>query len=135
MAIKFEYQRVAMRSIEACESLLKDQIHEKAAFMAYHAFESTGCALSNHMGFPVGQRVSHAKKVKHFTNAAKRLRNERAVAALAVTLSSLRNDFLYPIENQSTGYVQLPENVISLAQSKELKKRVKGLLNWVDRQL
>jgi len=135
MPVKTEYQRVAARAIEASEALLEEELQEKAAFMAYHAFESTGCALSNHMGLPVGANVSHTKKIKHFTNAAKRLRNERAVAALAVTLSSLRNDFLYPIENSSTGEVQLPEKVISLAQSKNLKKRVKGLFNWVAKQL
>jgi hypothetical protein len=135
MPVKIEYQRVAERSIAASEALITEEIQEKAAFMAYHAFESTGCALSDHLGFPVGPRVSHAKKNRHFINAAKRLRNERAVAALAVTLSSIRNDLLYPVENPSTGEVQLPEKTISLSQSKELKKRVKGIVKWVLRQL
>ena len=81
------------------------------------------------------RRVSHAKKVKHFTNAAKRLRNERAIAALAVTLSSLRNELLYPIENLTTGEIQLPEDQISLSQAKALKKRVYGVVKWVEKQL
>ena len=135
MPVKTQYQRIAERAIEASEVLLGEELQEKAAFMAYHAFESTGCALSDHMGLPVGANVSHFKKIKHFTNAAKKLRNGKAVAALAVTLSSLRNDLLYPIENRSTGQVQIPEKAISLAQSKELKKRVKGLFNWVSKQL
>lgn len=135
MTTKFEYQHIARRSLDACESCLKDNIQEKAAFMAYHAFESSGSALSEHLNFPVGPNVSHPKKINHFKNAAKRLRNEKPVATLAITISSLRNDFLYPIENPSNGKVQIPENVISLSQAKTLKKRVTGIVKWVDKQL
>ncbi|MCY7333246.1 MAG: hypothetical protein LH649_11445 [Pseudanabaena sp. CAN_BIN31] len=44
MQLKYGYQRVAKRSLLACEEIIKDGliklvIHEKAAFLAYHAFE------------------------------------------------------------------------------------------------
>jgi hypothetical protein len=131
MALKNDYHRVAVRSLEACDGTLAANVQEKAAFLAYHAFESAGCALAGHMGLPVGSRVAHAKKIKHFTDAAKTLKNEHAVAALAITLSSLRNSFLYPIENKTTGAFELPESKISVAQAKELRKRVGGIVRWV----
>gem|GEM_PF-5547516 len=79
--------------------------------------------------------MSHANKMKHFKDAAIPLRNGKAVAALAVTLTSLRNTFLYPIAVKSTGKYILPENSISIAQAKELKKRVVGIKNWVGRMI
>jgi len=131
MALKNDYHRVAVRSLEACDGTLTANIQEKAAFLAYHAFESAGCALAGHMGLPVGPRIAHAKKIKHFTDAARALGKERAVAALAITLSSLRNSFLYPIENNTTGTYELPESKISAAQAKDLRKRVGGIVKWV----
>lgn len=131
MALKNNFHRVALRSLDACEGVLNVQIQEKAAFLAYHAFESAGCALASHMGLPVSKRVSHPKKIQHFISAAKQLHNERAVAALAITLSSLRNSFLYPIQNQATGSVEMPETKISLTEAKALKRRVAGIVKWV----
>jgi len=131
MALKNDYHRVAVRSLDACDGTLAANVQEKAAFLAYHAFESAGCALADHIGLPVGPRIAHAKKIKHFTDAAKVLGKEHAVAALAITLSSLRNSFLYPIENKTTGTYELPESKISAAQAKELRKRVGGIVKWV----
>lgn len=135
MALKNDYQRVAERSLDACDSTLVAQVQEKAAFLAYHAFESAGCALAGHMGLPVGPTIKHPKKIKHFTEAARRLGKEKAVAALAVTLSSLRNDFLYPIENKTAGTWELPETKITQAQATELRKRVAGIVKWVGKSL
>ena len=131
MALKNDYHRVATRSLDACDGTLTTGVQEKAAFLAYHAFESAGCALAGHMGLPVGPRIAHAKKIKHFTDAAKALGKEHSVAALAITMSSLRNSFLYPIENKTTLTYDLPESKISIAQAKELRKRVGGVVKWV----
>jgi hypothetical protein len=135
MALKNDYQRVAARSLDACDATLNAGIQEKAAFLAYHAFESTGCALAKHMGLPVGARIAHAKKIKNFTDAARTLGNEKAVAALSVTLTGLRNSFLYPVENFTTGGHDLPESKITQAQAKELRKRVGGIVKWVGKAL
>lgn len=135
MALKNDYQRVAERSLAACDGTLRAGVQEKAAFLAYHAFESTGCALASHVGLPVGAKIAHAKKVKNFTDAARALGNEKAVAALAVTLSSLRNSFLYPIENRATGVHELPESKITLADAAQLRKRVGGIVGWVGRSI
>lgn len=135
MALKNDYQRVAERSLAACDSTLAANIQEKAAFLAYHAFESTGCALASHMGLPVGRRIAHAKKAKHFTDAAKSLGNQWAVAKLAVTLTGLRKSFLYPVENPATGGHDLPEAKITHSHAKELRNRVGGIVTWVGKSL
>ncbi len=135
MALKNDYQRVAERSLSACDGTLGANIQEKAAFLAYHAFESTGCALASHMCLPVGAHIAHAKKIKHFTDAARAFGNEKAVAALAVTLTGLRNSFLYPVENPATGVHDLPETKITVAQARELRKRVGGVVSWVSKAL
>jgi hypothetical protein len=135
MALKNDYQRVAERALLACDASLAAGIQEKAGFLAYHAFESTGCALAAHVGLPVGPGVWHPTKIRHFQSAAKILKNEKPVAALAVTLSNLRNSMLYPMLNKATGSVQLPERVITSAQAKELRKRVAGIVKWVDRSI
>lgn len=131
MALEHDYQRIASRSLSACDAAIAGGIHEKAAFLAYHAFESTGCALSAHVGLKVGPQVHHSQKVANFKSAAQFLHNELPVASLAVTLNGLRNGFLYPRENRATGSFDLPENVISPADTVKLKKRVAGIVKWV----
>jgi hypothetical protein len=132
MALKNDYQRIAERALLACDASLAAGIHEKAGFLAYHAFESAGCALAAHVGLPVGGGVKHTTKIRHFQSAARTLRNEKPVAALAVTLSNLRNSMLYPVPNRTTGSAQIPERVITPAEAKELRKRVGGIVKWVD---
>jgi len=135
MTQKEAYQRVAERAIDASEALIADGIQEKAAFMAYHAFESTGCALSKHFKLPVGPNVSHVKKIRHFTTAAKRLNAQKPVVALAISLNGMRNSLLYPAENPNTGAIRTPEKVITISQANKLKKRVNGIVKWVRKQL
>jgi hypothetical protein len=136
MPLKSDYQRIASRSLISSEATLASGIQEKAAFLSYHAFESTGCALSLSCGFQkVGVGVSHVKKINIFKTAARRCRNERAVASLAVVLSSLRNHLLYPIEDPATGAIQRPEDIITLTQARKVKQRVGGIVAWVDTQI
>lgn len=134
MALKDDYQRVANRSLEACDGVLSVNVQEKAAFLAYHAFESTGCALASHFNLPVGPRVRHDRKVQHFTNAARRIGLEHEVAGLSITLHNLRNLCLYPLEN-AQGAVELPETKITMAAATKLKKRVAGIVKRVGKVL
>jgi hypothetical protein len=135
MALKDDYQRIAHRSIDACDATLGVGIQEKAAFLAYHAFESTGCALSLSCGLRVGARISHVRKINIFRVAARRCHKERQIASLAVVISGLRNFCLYPIEDPTSGAIQCPEHSITLTQARKLKQRVEGVVNWIDTRI
>jgi hypothetical protein len=131
MSLKATYKHIADRSLLASQAALDSQIQEKAAFMAYHAFESAGCALADHLGLPVGPKVSHAKKLGHFRIAASRLHHGSSVAALTVTLANLRNRLLYPSDDNITGALVGPDQTITIAQAREIRRRVAGIVRWV----
>ncbi len=135
MPLEHDYQRVAKRSLDASDASLSAGIQEKSAFLSYHAFESTGCALSIVKGVPVGPRVRHNVKISNFIIAAARDRHRHAVAALAVSVASIRNNLLYPIQDARTGIVTRPESAITEAQARRLNKRVKGIVSWVGTQI
>ena len=135
MALKHEYQRVARRSLESSRASLGAGIQENSAFLSYHAFESTGCALSSSCGLPVGPQVRHRDKINHFRSAARCCGNEPAVARLAVRLASIRNQLLYPMTDSSTGVIVRPEDSITLTQAGRLRCQVTDVVNWVDTQL
>jgi uncharacterized protein (UPF0332 family) len=135
MTLIHSYQRIARRSLSASDALLNNSIQEKATFMTYHAFESTGCALSLSDNLPVGSGVKHSVKIDLFKKAARRLGNGKVVDTLAIELRSLRNDLLYPKIDSKKQTITLPENVINLTDAKTLKKRVQGIVNWVDTKI
>jgi hypothetical protein len=135
MPLEHDYQRVAKRSLEASEASLNAGIQEKSAFLSYHAFESTGCALSIVGGLPVGPRVSHNNKIRNFTLAAQRRGHGPSVAGVAVSLAGIRNSLLYPVQDSATGNVTRPENAITEAQARRLRARVNGIVGWVDTQI
>jgi len=135
MTLIHSYQHIAHRSLTASDALLNNSIQEKATFMTYHAFESTGCALSLSCNLPVGSGVKHGVKIKHFKKAARRLGNGKVVDTLAIELRSLRNDLLYPKIDSKKQTITMPENVINLTDAKTLKKRVQGIVNWVDTKI
>jgi len=132
MSLVDDYQHIAERSLSASDVTLAANLHEKAAFMAYHAFESTGCALAVHQGRKAGPRVTHPAKIDQFRLAAAPLGYGRPVAALAFTLSNLRNTCLYPTPNGPAGSYALPEKAVTPAQAREIRKRVGGMVRWVD---
>lgn len=107
------YIEVAERALLAAEGALLKGIQEKAAFLGYHAFESTGGAFckSRGMQYPRG----HHGKINAFNAAARLERYRNLVAALATAYGSLRNLVLYPLPLQN-GQVQRPRNVITVAQ-------------------
>lgn len=104
MPLEDDYQRVARRSLDASDAALNAGIQEKSAFLSYHAFESTGCALSIVEGQPVGPRVRHNDKIRNFTIAARRRgRGGHTVAGVAVSLASIRNSLLYRLNAEMRG--------------------------------
>ena len=135
MPLEDDYQRVARRSLDASDASLNAGIHEKSAFLSYHSFESTGCALSVVAGLPVGPHVRHNDKIRNFTIAAHQRGHGYTIAGVTVTLASIRNSLLYPIQDIATGIVTRPEDAITEAQARRLLARVRGVVNWVDTQI
>jgi len=136
MTLKDDYQRIAHRSLNASESLLQAGIQEKATFMTYHAFESTGCALSESCGLTVGPKVHHTTKLEKFKQATQRVGHyHRRVASLAFRLGNLRNSMLYPNLDRQNNTIKRPENAITLKDARELKGHVEGIVNWVDQKI
>jgi len=135
MPIEDDYQRVARRSLDASGAALNEGIQESSAFLSYHAFESTGCALSVVAHLPVGPHVGHNDKIRNFSIAAHRRGQGPRVAGIAVSLAGIRNSLLYPVHDVVTGVVTRPENTITEAQARRLQARVRGVVNWVDTQI
>jgi hypothetical protein len=119
------YIEVAERALTAADGALQKNVQEKASFLGYHAFESTGGAFCKSRGvpFPPG----HRKKIATFTAAVRRERFGRTVAELAISYGSLRNPLLYPIPLQN-GTIQRPQDVITTGQARRLLGRTKALL-------
>lgn len=129
-----DYQAVAKRSLRAAE-MLKTQIHEKKAFLVYHALESTGSALSILKGLPTGANVSHPRKLQNFVRAAKLCGDkklEMEVVKLVTSLSALRNRLLYPEDHAGGIYTHLPQHRITVAQASELYRRVERVISTVE---
>ncbi len=135
MPLEDDFQRIARRSLEASDTTLNAGIQEKSAFLSYHAFESTGCALSVVAGLPVGAQVRHNDKIRNFTLAAQRRGHGHSVAGVAVSLAGIRNKLLYPVQDSVTGIITKPEDAITEAQARRLNTRVRGIVNWVDSQI
>jgi hypothetical protein len=122
--------RVAERATISADAAFAAGTHEKASFLAYHAFESSGSALGVHMGLDMGKTVSHATKLKRFTHAAKSAGMSKQVALLSVRLAPMRNRFLYP-EQLPDGSIVLPEDQITPAKALQLLKEVKYVVGTV----
>ena len=132
--MKFQYIRVARRALTSADSSLSAGVQEKAGFLAYHAFESSGSALGTHFGLDMGKRVGHTTKIKRFQHTAKKVGLGRKVAMMAVRIASMRNLFLYP-EALPGGSVILPEKQITPAKAKQLVKDVRHLVDKVEKNL
>jgi hypothetical protein len=122
------YIEVAERAVEAAEAALDRAIQEKAGFLAYHAFESSGGAFCHSRGVPYP--IAHGAKINVFAQAARMERFAQHVARLAIELRSLRNLLLYPRALQN-GQIERPRSVITEAQARRLLGRVDTLVQRV----
>lgn len=122
-----QYQRIADRYSEASE-LVNQDIPEAGAFTAYHAFESTGSAWIRQMGQNVPR--AHRAKIDNFVKLSRGYPFGKGAATLATLLNALRNNMLYPIQDKSGNYI-LPETQMSAANSKDLLRRVRGIIRKV----
>jgi hypothetical protein len=128
--MKNHFIRIAERATVAADAALTAGTQEKAGFLAYHAFESSGAALGVHVGLDMGATVSHSKKLKRFMHAASRVGMSMQVALLAVRLAPMRNRFLYP-EELPDGTTLAPEKQITMAKATKLLKEVKYVVRAV----
>ncbi len=125
---------MADRATDAGDAALAAGTHEKASFLAYHAFESSGSALGAHFGLDMGKYVTHITKIKRFKHAAKQVGMGKEVALLAVRLAPMRNRFLYP-EKLLDGTVVSPEDQITPAKAAQLLKEVRHMVKDVKAKL
>jgi hypothetical protein len=128
--MKTRFIRVAERATDAGAAALAAGTHEKASFLAYHAFESAGAALGTHVGLDMGKTVTHPTKIKRFQHAAKLVGMGKPVALLAVRLAPMRNRFLYP-EELPDGSIVSPEDQITPVKAGDLLKEVRHMVKQV----
>jgi hypothetical protein len=128
LLLKDAYLEVCERSLEAADASSSAGIHEKACFLAYHAFESVGGALaaSKKVKYP----NAHQGKINQFMRLAKATPHRYAVGRLAIQLSSLRNLCLYPVK-QADGSARSPSSSISKSNAAKLLKEVRGVVTRV----
>jgi hypothetical protein len=131
MTEKEIYIEIAKRFILNCnESLTKGiDIQEAIGFNLYHAFESIGGAVNCHLGHRVP--LAHQRKIDTFAfnyrrNTISRIRPQ-TIGTLAITLSNLRNKFLYP-ETTPNGLV-CPKDQLSMANIRQLTSQINGIIN------
>ena len=122
------YLRVATRSLDAADAAGDNGVHEKAGFLAYHAYESAGGALcaSKKVLYPAG----HHQKIQQFVQTARHEKYGKSAAQLAVEVASIRNRMLYP-RALPDGTFEVPESVISASAAIRLVGRIKVLVSRV----
>ena len=119
------YMSLAIRFLSG-STAAHSAAHELAGFACYHAFESAGGAYVTHYGQPYPH--NHKAKLNAFeARCSGRLRH--AVANLAITLTGLRNAFLYP-SIMGTTCVH-PMNTVTAAQVNHLHRRVSGIVGII----
>ncbi|MCP9889053.1 hypothetical protein KBY96_14090 [Cyanobium sp. ATX 6A2] len=131
MSVDDAYVEVAERALLAAQGAQSNSVHEKAAFMGYHAFESIGGAYCRNRGTRYPK--SHPGKVREFVNKSSRERFALQAAELAIAYGSLRNSVLYPAE--VNGHVSRPKDAISPVQAVRLIGRTRTLVEKVKKVL
>ena len=126
------YLSVAQRFLTSCEIHIQHQtnLQEVIGFESYHAFESIGGAYNAHYGHQVPR--SHVGKLNAFVANSRHHGgvNARVIAALAMTLHSMRNRYLYP-EQMGAEY-RAPEEQISLTDVRRTVRRVRGIIREIE---
>ena len=122
------YLEIAERALLAAAAALGGAIHEKAAFLVYHGFESAGGALCKHRSVPYP--LGHRSKLNAFVATSRRDRFGRHAAQLAMELVALRNLVLYP-QVLGNGTIRRPVEQIAPQHVERLKGRTETLLKRV----
>ena len=122
------YLEIADRALTAADAALNGNVHEKAAFLVYHGFESAGGALCRHRSVPYPK--GHRSKLNVFVAASRRERFGLHAAQLAMELAALRNLVLYP-QVLGNGTIRRPVDQISPTAVERLKGRTSALVKSV----
>ena len=124
MATADQYREIAQRYLQAAHHSLT-LVHEAAGFAAYHSFESIAAAwiLRSSQAVP----RSHSKKLTTFIRFYQSESDCRAVATVAIAVSSVRNRMLYPSPD-AQNMDQTPQNLFTHAEVSKLLSRVNGLV-------
>lgn len=134
--MKYQYQRIAERTLTAASAMLDVQIDEMAAFCCYHAYESTASALAASKSQKHGYKVPHQDKLKIFLKCAETIGNDQMtdkITQLNEKIGSLRNRSLYPREID--GEIKIPEDEVFPQQVQQLLEDVQEVVNWVGQQI
>ena len=131
MTLSDVYLEVAERALMAADAALAETVQEKAAFLGYHAFESTGGAFCAARG--VQYPLNHASKLNVFKAAARAEKYARAVAELAIAAGWLETCCLPQVLGGGT--VKRPRQVITEPQARRLLGRVRALTTRVKASL
>nr|WP_294858393.1 hypothetical protein [uncultured Fluviicola sp.] len=127
------YLEVAQRFIDSCEQHINYGINyqEVIGFKSYHAFECIAGAYNSHYGHNVP--LSHARKLNSFVTNCRHDHhvNREAIAAIAMTINSMRNKYLYPEINGAI--YKTPKNQISLTNARQMVRRINGIIRQIER--
>lgn len=131
MTEKEIYIEIAKRFIQSCRDQLANNINfqETIGFKTYHAFECIAGAVNSHLGQAVPMK--HEKKLNSFVQNYRHKPfagvTPSTIAALAITLNSMRNKYLYP-DPTPTG-LKAPKDQLTIAQARQLTTQVYGVIN------
>lgn len=122
-----QYKIISDRYLTASD-LLVDDVHEAAGFSLYHAFESMGAAWIRKNDKNVPHK--HENKINKFVSLSRRIGAHHGIGRVAILVTGLRNEMLYPIPETPTRY-SIPQNKFTVLQVKDLGRRVKGVLRII----
>ncbi len=127
------YLNVSKRFLESCEQHIANGVNlqEVIGFKSYHAFESIAGSFNSHFGHQIPS--AHPAKINAFVANSKNSQfvNGRTIAAVAMLLSSVRNDYLYPVKNGAD--FKPPMDQLSMTNARDLVRRVKGIVRKVEK--
>jgi len=136
MSLRNAYIDITKRSLCAADATLNANIQESVGFHSYHAFESIGGALCSFRMIRYSR--NHVTKMNQFVASSRTInisqRNKNMIAALAIQLSSIRNECLYPKEFPG-GTIRLPQHLVTLNQAVNILRRVKYITNLIQRHI
>jgi hypothetical protein len=136
MSLINAYIDITKRSLCAADATLNANIQESVGFHSYHAFESIGGALCSFKMIKYSK--NHARKINQLVASSRTIniqqRTKIMIATLAIQLSSIRNECLYPKEFPG-GTIRLPQQFVTLNQAMRILRQVKYITNIIQRHI